>query len=149
MGCLLRVFFRKNGRVTTWFDWAMVDWINNGLDCFHISGIGQLILGLRPANERRLYFVTTSLISWAQSLTQPCDSIIMTYIWTESFRPRYALSLLKTYIWINITLLFTYTSNLFEVMIYIDVDSEQYRIFVSQFQIWCRKKLRVKNLFFI
>ena len=24
-----------------------------------------LILGLRPANERRRYFVTTSLISWA------------------------------------------------------------------------------------
>ena len=25
-----------------------------------------LILGLRPANERRRYFVTTSLIGWAQ-----------------------------------------------------------------------------------
>ena len=30
----------------------------------HISG---LILGLRPANERRRYFVTTSLIDWAQT----------------------------------------------------------------------------------
>ena len=30
----------------------------------HISG---LILGLRPANERRRYFVTTSLIGWAQA----------------------------------------------------------------------------------
>ena len=25
------------------------------------------ILGLRPANERRRYFVTTSLIGWAQA----------------------------------------------------------------------------------
>ena len=26
-----------------------------------------LILGLRPVNERRRYFVTTSLIGWAQA----------------------------------------------------------------------------------
>ena len=31
---------------------------------FYITG---LILGLRPANERRRYFVTTSLIGWAQA----------------------------------------------------------------------------------
>ena len=30
-----------------------------------------LILGLRPANERRRYFVTTSLIGWAQAILQP------------------------------------------------------------------------------
>ena len=30
-----------------------------------------LILGLRPANERRDYFVTTSLIGWAQAENQP------------------------------------------------------------------------------
>ena len=29
--------------------------------------ITELILGLRPANERRRYFVTTSLIGWAQT----------------------------------------------------------------------------------
>ena len=29
--------------------------------------IPVLILGLRPANERRRYFVTTSLIGWAQT----------------------------------------------------------------------------------
>ena len=29
-----------------------------------------LILGLRPANERRRYFVTTSLIGWAQAYNQ-------------------------------------------------------------------------------
>ena len=27
----------------------------------------ELILGLRPTNERRRYFVTTSLIGWAQA----------------------------------------------------------------------------------
>ena len=26
-----------------------------------------IVLGLRPANERRRYFVTTSLIGWAQA----------------------------------------------------------------------------------
>ena len=30
-------------------------------------GLTGLILGLRPANERRRYFVTTSLIGWAQT----------------------------------------------------------------------------------
>ena len=30
-----------------------------------------LILGLRSANERRRYFVTTSLIGWAQTLNHP------------------------------------------------------------------------------
>ena len=30
-----------------------------------------LILGLRPANERQRYFVTTSLIGWAQIWNQP------------------------------------------------------------------------------
>ena len=32
-----------------------------------------LILGLRPANERRRYFVTTSLIGWAQAMYQVTD----------------------------------------------------------------------------
>ena len=31
-----------------------------------------LILGLRQANDRRRYFVTTSLIGWAQTWNQPC-----------------------------------------------------------------------------
>ena len=33
-----------------------------------------LILGLCPANERRRYFVTTSLIGCAQAWNQPCDT---------------------------------------------------------------------------
>ena len=36
-----------------------------------------LILGLRPANERRCYFVTTSLIGLAQSLNQSCDTYLL------------------------------------------------------------------------
>ena len=32
-----------------------------------LLAIAGLILGLRPANERRRYFVTTSLIGWAQA----------------------------------------------------------------------------------
>ena len=36
--------------------WTMFD---HGTDC--------LILGLRPANERRRYFLTTPLIGWAQA----------------------------------------------------------------------------------
>ena len=31
----------------------------------------RLILGVRPANERRCYFVTTSLIGWVQTYNQP------------------------------------------------------------------------------
>ena len=34
-----------------------------------------LILGLRPANERRRYFVTTSFIGWVQAENQPCTMV--------------------------------------------------------------------------
>ena len=43
---------------------------NKQLGSFFICGSASfsgLILGLRPANERRRYFVTTSLIGWAQA----------------------------------------------------------------------------------
>ena len=33
--------------------------------------VAELILGLSPANERRRYFVTTSLIIWVQTYNQP------------------------------------------------------------------------------
>ena len=36
-----------------------------------------LIPGLRPANERRRYFVMASLIGWAQAQNQPCESVIV------------------------------------------------------------------------
>ena len=32
----------------------------------------EAALGLRPANERRRYIITTSLIGWAQTWNQPC-----------------------------------------------------------------------------
>ena len=32
-----------------------------------------LILGFRPANERRRYFVTTPVFGWAQTWNQPCN----------------------------------------------------------------------------
>ena len=35
--------------------------------------ITGLILGLHPANERRRYKVTPSLIGWAQTKNQPCN----------------------------------------------------------------------------
>ena len=35
--------------------------------CPDVSGLHGLILGLYPANERRRYFVTTSLIGWLQA----------------------------------------------------------------------------------
>ena len=36
-----------------------------------------LTLGLRPANERRRYFVTTSLVGWVQAWNQPCVLYVM------------------------------------------------------------------------
>ena len=44
-----------------------------------IHSTGQ-ILGLPPANERRRYFVITSLIGWAQALNQPWYHMICVYI---------------------------------------------------------------------
>ena len=38
----------------------------NAYDFFR-DNITGLILGLRPTNERRCYFITTSLIVWAQA----------------------------------------------------------------------------------
>ena len=38
---------------------------------FQLRWVPGLILGLRPANERRCYFVTTSLIGWALTRTDP------------------------------------------------------------------------------
>ena len=43
----------------------------------HIMYTG-LILGLRPANERRRYKVTLSLMGWAQTKNQPCVHTVAT-----------------------------------------------------------------------
>ena len=37
----------------------------HGRSRYHLLAVEGLIIGLRPANERRRYFVTTSLIGWA------------------------------------------------------------------------------------
>ena len=39
-----------------------------------LSSVSGIILGLHPVNERRRYFVTTSLIGWGQAENQPCIS---------------------------------------------------------------------------
>ena len=41
------------------------------IPCTFQGQIAELILGLRLANERRRYFVTTSLIGWTQTWNQP------------------------------------------------------------------------------
>ena len=64
----------------SWLPFSKLSWLGSGsaiIQCFssetknEIAGYGEertrLILGLRPANERRRYFVTTSVIGWAQA----------------------------------------------------------------------------------
>ena len=49
-----------------------VAWLLHLLNCICTHNAG-LILVLRPANERRRYFVTTSLIGSVQAWNQPCN----------------------------------------------------------------------------
>ena len=59
--------FQENSKKQRSTLWLLMPW----LLCHQVNssnGIVGLILGLRPANERRRYFVTTSLIGWAQTL---------------------------------------------------------------------------------
>ena len=67
---------------TTWFPCDVIvmwnlcwvsDLAENGVIRLHafLLGITGLILGLRPANDRRRYKVTPSLIGWAQTYCQP------------------------------------------------------------------------------
>ena len=46
------------------------------------------ILGLHPANERRRYFVTTSLIGWSQTSNQLCSSCLKRGGSSATLRPR-------------------------------------------------------------
>ena len=58
--------------------------IHTNIDKHCVRGnltITGLIPGLRPANERWRYFVTKSLIGWAQDKKQPC-----TIMWADSDR---------------------------------------------------------------
>ena len=63
-GQLLNKHLRGSGMLLV-FDWASVRKISNNDD--YIAAYSGLILGLRPGNERRRYFVTPSLIGWAQT----------------------------------------------------------------------------------
>ena len=51
-----------------------------------------LILGLRPANERRRYFVTTSLIGWAQTLLLLIALLSLIQIYVSRADSRFAPS---------------------------------------------------------
>ena len=51
---------------------AAARWMRDTLFLVLHSGGAGLILGLRPANEGRCYFVKTSLIGWVQTYYQPC-----------------------------------------------------------------------------
>ena len=55
--------------------------------------ITGLILGLRLVNERRCYFVTTSLIGWAQAYNQPCISNLFVL---NAPPPYFSLTLMPT-----------------------------------------------------
>ena len=45
-----------------------------------------LILCLHPVNERRRYFVTTSLIGWPQTYNQPCNDLLPRMFIIERYR---------------------------------------------------------------
>ena len=47
--------------------WDIIRYHNRTTNYTNNQLIAGLIIGLRPANERRRYFVTTSLVDWAQT----------------------------------------------------------------------------------
>ena len=52
--------------------WTWRIWFDGSHGYIEADNAG-LILGLHPANERRHYFVTTSLIGWMQAYNQHCN----------------------------------------------------------------------------
>ena len=62
---------------------AISTW-RNDMKCKYIS-MSKLILGLRPANERLRYFVTTSLIGWAQTQNHPCMLTLIMSTWSRVY----------------------------------------------------------------
>ena len=54
--------------VITWYGYLSGVQVHPGaINPFQLTHMAGLIRGLRPASERRRYFVTTSLIGWAQA----------------------------------------------------------------------------------
>ena len=62
-------WWRDSLQVVVYFDKCIqqnIPWRENVMR-YRYNPNTWTILGLRPANERRRYFVTTSLIGWAQN----------------------------------------------------------------------------------
>ena len=64
-------------------DHCPASWRTSHRALHHKSG---LLLSLRQANERRRYFVTTSLTGWAQAWNQPCKSFWERDCWWRDLR---------------------------------------------------------------
>ena len=65
INCCLMAWWLPEPMLTNWHQWGPVSqWPSPEVDFTRDTG---LILSLRPANERRRYLVTTSLIGWAQT----------------------------------------------------------------------------------
>ena len=60
------LFQGASGRQTSWL------YLSGNQGFTLISALIRAVLGMRPANERRRYSVTTSLIGWAQAYNQLC-----------------------------------------------------------------------------
>ena len=60
--------FRIKMTFMTWYPWRYIEWFTGWLKSCMISSwlnmLFNVILGSRPASERRRYYVTTSLIDW-------------------------------------------------------------------------------------
>ena len=64
----------------------------------HDLTVSGLILGLRSANERRRYFITTSLMGWVQALNQPCCLFAGDLNWLWDSGPRFNTDRLSVYV---------------------------------------------------
>ena len=68
--------------ITSWtvLPWDVAKWNlpQEAEVIFDMLTISEFILCMRPANERRRYNVTSSLIGWAHSQNGPCDSYQIT-----------------------------------------------------------------------
>ena len=83
--CLVFLLFLtgKEAQRSMWCWWCSLFGTEMKKNAFSLTGL-NLILGLRPANERRRYFVTTSLVSWVQAWNQPWNkNISHAWYWFE------------------------------------------------------------------
>ena len=64
-----------NDRICPGHQHSRIIFNRRNMNAIHLSWTAALILGLCPAKERRPYFVTTSLVGWAQASNQPLNCI--------------------------------------------------------------------------